>query len=65
MRLLPAARAVAPVFPSADNLSSSPRIRISPGRTSTMRSEVLCHAGAPWRALLLFSWRSGPPGRLL
>eukprot|EP00971_Amphidinium_carterae_P050745 999122-Amphidinium_carterae.1 len=30
-----------------------------------MRSEVLCHAGAPWRALLLLSCRSGPPGRRL
>eukprot|EP00971_Amphidinium_carterae_P138250 2739314-Amphidinium_carterae.1 len=64
-RLLPVARAVAPVFPSAESLSSSPRIRISPGRESRMRSEVLCHAGGPWRALLPFSRRSGPPGRRL
>eukprot|EP00971_Amphidinium_carterae_P186535 3703007-Amphidinium_carterae.1 len=40
-RLLPVARAVAPFFPSAESLSSSPRIRISPGRVSRMRSEVL------------------------
>eukprot|EP00971_Amphidinium_carterae_P074768 1477527-Amphidinium_carterae.2 len=40
MRLLPAARAVAPVFPSADSLSSSPRMRISPHVHDEVRGVV-------------------------